>query len=793
MPTIDSMGGNQYATMAMHNEPHWPIKKGPYLVLLETSGPLERKVLEGWIERNKPRGAAAGDVQIAFLPQTRRRRRRRKLDPRIDAFFHTGADPLLIPLRVSWLPEIRDGLRKVGWREVLTLGDPRDPDPVRQFAIYRWRPDRCRIVIGEPERASTVRESWSQPNGAGAGTGLGLAHFAVRRAWVQLERAERKLRGSRYKVPKFPRETLVESAAFTAGVAQLAHESDTSYEAMAGKTRRYAREIAATHSPYVIDLVTGAIRWLVSKSYRTLDYDEEELAALYAISQNHPLVFLPSHKSNFDHLVLQYVLYQNGLPPNHTAGGINMNFFPIGPVLRRSGVFFIRREFRDNEPYKFVLRRYVDYLLERRFPLEWYIEGGRSRSGKLRPPRLGMLAYVVDSFVRGSSDDIVMIPVSIAYDQIQDVGAYTTEQAGGAKERESLKWLVNTVRGLRRRAGGIHIRFGAPISVKGFLALQDDLPDDADDTRNPAIPKLAFEVAVRLNEVTPITPTSLVSAALLSVDDRSLSVEDMSQVLEPYLDFIARRDLPTSEKLNLDQHDQIAATLEELVASGVVERFVGATATVYRVRSNQHLAAAYYRNTIIHFFVNRAITEMALMHLADQGKVENLERAVVAEAVRLRDLLKFEFFFSGRDEFEKEIRYEMSDHDGHLRQHLEDGDAAAILESFRPYISQAVLRPFFEAYRVVGDIIEQHAYESGVDKDTIRPETFDLGRQYVLQGLVAKAESVSKVLFESALSLAANRGLFTDGPEIVEDRIAFAAELRDAVAHLEALSNRPAS
>jgi glycerol-3-phosphate O-acyltransferase len=211
------------------------------------------------------------------------------------------------------------------------------------------------------------------------------------------------------------------------------------------------------------------------------------------------------------------------------------------------------------------------------------------------------------------------------------------------------------------------------------------------------------------------------------------------------------------------------------------------------VRDNQHLAAAYYRNTIIHFFVNRAITEMALAHIADQGQVDDLQRAVVTEAIRLRDLLKFEFFFSGRDEFEKEIRAELADHDPELQLHLEQGDAAAILQSFRPHSPQAILRPFFEAYRVVGDIIEQHAYESGIDKDTIRAEMFDLGRQYVLQGLVAKAESVSKVLFESALSLAANRGLFTDGPDIVENRIAFAAELRDAVTHLEDLSNRPAS
>jgi hypothetical protein len=196
------------------------------------------------------------------------------------------------------------------------------------------------------------------------------------------------------------------------------------------------REIAATHSPLVIDLVAWLIRLLYTQGYgRQLYYDRDQLAEVKALAQQNPVVFLPSHKSNLDHLVLQYALHENGHAPNHTAGGINMNFFPVGPLVRRSGTFFIRRSFRDDEIYKFVLHHYIDYLIEKRFSLEWYIEGGRSRSGKLLPPKFGMLAYVVDAYRRGKSEDVFLIPVSIAYDQIQDVGGYAAEQRGGAKAR----------------------------------------------------------------------------------------------------------------------------------------------------------------------------------------------------------------------------------------------------------------------------------------------------------------------------------------------------------------------
>ncbi len=779
------MGGNRYAERELDYEPRWPIKKGPYLVLLETSGPLERHLLMGWIERNKPKTAQGGDIQFALLPRTRRKSRRRRLDPRIEAFLQSGTDPLLIPLRVSWLPAKRGGRRTAGWRDLLSFGDPRDPDPVRQYAIYHTRPDRCRIVAGEAKRASVVREAWNDPTGRGRSSGVSLALFTAGQAWIELERAERKLRGSRYKVPKFPRESLIESPTFTAGVAQLAQEAETSYESMAARTRRYVKEIAATHSPFVIDLVMGAIRWLVKRGYSDVSYDQEELAAIYELSQNHPLIFLPSHKSNLDHLVLNLVLYQNGLPPNHTAGGINMNFFPVGPFLRRSGVFFIRREFRDNEPYKFVMRRYVDYLLEKRFPMEWFVEGGRSRSGKLRPPRFGMLAYVVDSYLRGSAEDVILIPVSIAYDQIQDVGSYAKEQSGGAKESESFKWFISSVRGVAG-SGAIHLRFGAPISLKAFMALQDDVPDDPDDTRNPAVPKLAFEVAVRLNEVTPITPTSMVATALLAADD-CLTVADTPRVLAPYLDFVARRNLPTSEKLRLQQRDQIVGTLEELSAAGVVERLDDSGEVTYRIKPQQHLAAAYYRNTIIHFFVNRAITEMALIHIAEHGYEGRLRRAIINEALRIRDMLKFEFFFSASDEFEQEIRNELSDHDADLEDHLASGDVDAILSTFQPFMSDAILRSFFDAYTVVGDVIEQNAYRSGLDAEALRPSALELGQRYLSEGTLTKPASVSKVLFESALNLADNRGLFADTPTTVPERKAFAAELRDAVRHLDAL------
>ena len=771
----------------LRTEPDWPDEPGPHLFLFEASGRLELRLLEDWIDRHSPTDVDAETVQRATLPQTRRRRRRRRQDPRLEAFLDADEDPVLIPLRVVWFPARGDGTSGVGLRDVLTPGDPRDPNTLRQYAISRMQPGRCGIIAGESSRVSWLRKEWIEPSGRGQTEGHSMAEFVAMRAWLALERAERLLRGNRYKVPKFPRESLVDSKAFARGVAALARDAGTSYERMAARTRRYVKEIAATHSPYVIDIAAGGFRWLIGKAYVGIHADEERLATIYAESQQHPLVFLPSHKSNFDHLTLLYVLYRNGLPPNHTAGGINMNFFPVGAFLRRSGVFFIRREFRDNAPYKFVLQRYVDYLLEKRFPLEWYIEGGRSRSGKLRPPRLGMLAYVVESYRRGSTDDVVFIPVAIAYDQIQDVGAYAAELSGAGKERESLGWMVRTIRGLRLRYGGVHLRFGNPISLRAFLADQSASSEDVDADRDPAIPKLAFEVSSRINDATPVTPISLVTLALLSAGDRALTLPEVMRALEPFIDYVEHRSLPVTEILHRDDAARVTLALDNLARNGVVSRFDGATATVFRVGPEQHLAAAYYRNTVIHFFTDSAIAELALLHADEATDQVPAVQRIRHEALRLRDLLKFEFFFAATDPYWDRIQSELALHDPGWVNRVREGHTRTLLMSLRPFRSPAILRPFVEAYSVVGDLLERDADLGELSTDELAGAAMALGKQYHLQGRIRSPESVSSELFASALQLAANRGLLDESPDAAPRRRAFAADLRDVVYRLETL------
>jgi glycerol-3-phosphate O-acyltransferase len=797
--------------------------------LIDAASSLEQRLLDEWVARQRPADAPASAIEQIPIPPSRSGRRQRVLDPRLEARLATGDDPLLAPLRVSWQPAQRDGVRAVRLSDLLTFGDPRDPGRLRQVWTLQRHPDRCCIVAGEPAPASELRERWRRAGGTDKAQTTGLPEFVARQAALALERAERRLRGARYKVPRLVHEDILARPAFRGGIGQLARELGRDEAAVARDASRYLREIAASHSPYVIDLVAHVIHYMYTRGYgEALHYDPAQLERIATLAQRHPVVFLPSHKSNLDHLVLQYALHENGHPPNHTAGGINMNFFPMGPLMRRSGVFFIRRTFKDNAVYKFVLRQYIDYLIEKRFPLEWYIEGGRSRSGKLLPPRFGLLAYVVDAYRRAKSDDVILIPVSIAYDQIQDVSEYVAEQRGAAKQRESFGWFLGVLRRLRRRYGNIHIRFGEPLSLAHTLGPPDPAAAPNADEPNLALQKLAFEVAVRINHETPITPTSLVTMALLGTLDRALTADETVAALRNLVAYVRRRNLPTTGELDLDTTAGVQHALDALVASGIVSCFAEGPEAVYCIGPDQHLTAAYYRNTIIHFFLNGAIAELALLGAAElcsaltvgathpspsessnatpggegdtcaAAPADHMQGAAAFwdEAMRLRDLLKFEFFFADKETFRNELCAELTLHDAEWETRLRGGAAEihTLLRRIRPFTSHRVLRPFLEAYRVVADALAQKAPDGKFDEKAFLAQCLARGKQYRLQRRIRSTESVAKALFETALRVARNRNLVdTNAPDVAARRRAFADELRDAIRRVDAIGTLAAS
>jgi glycerol-3-phosphate O-acyltransferase len=524
------------------------------------------------------------------------------------------------------------------------------------------------------------------------------------------------------------------------------------------------REMVATHGGPAGDVFLHIARLFDRAAYRgRIRVDPEQVRALHDLNRRYPIAFLPSHRSYIDPVVLASVLQRAGLPPTYKLGGINVAFWPMGPLGRRAGLIFIRRSFRDDPVYKLALREYVGWLAEHRQNLEWYIEGGRTRTGKLRDPRLGLLAYLVDAVHFDRCDDFMLQPVSIVYDELLDVEEHAQSARGAAKTPESFTRLVSYARAQRSRYahGDIHVTFAEPVSIRDHITRE--LTDAVEHGAPDALPlqKLAFEVAVRINTVTPITPPALITMALLWAD-RALTVDQLLALLVSYAEYVDQRGLPVTCR-PIAARDTVLAGLSSLERHGVVTRNDHGREAVYLVQPEQRIAAAYHRNGILHFFVIPAIVDLATAD--DAGTLHD-------EALRLRDLFKFEFFFEEKGEFLAEI----------------DAEAAT---PDRP-VTAPFLRPFLEAYWSAAEALTAHG-DDPVDAETLTGEACGLAEQFLLQQRIYCADAVSNSYADGAVRLAEHRGLLDSGADLAERRAELADELHTLVRRVRAAQTRAAA
>jgi len=523
-------------------------------------------------------------------------------------------------------------------------------------------------------------------------------------------------------------------------------------------------------------------RWL-TRSYE-VDVDSSGLKELAELGRRHSLVFLPNHRSYLDPLVLRAATAGHGLPSNYTLGGINLAMWPLSELGKRSGLIFIRRSTRDDPVYPAMLRLYLGFLLRQHASLEWYFEGGRTRTGKLRPPRMGVLRYLVDAFRANGEDSDDVVPVSIVYDQQHEVWALSREEIGGSKAPESLTWLYRFARAQGRRRGGVHVRFGPPLSLREALAGAGSRAETDDLTE--VVPRVAFEVAHRINAATPITPAALVTFGLLDNDGRAMTLNETLGVLEPLVAYVRRRQLPLTADVDLGRPEGLRKALATLVREGVVVEYAGGLEPVYAIAPDRQHEAAFYRNTVTHYFIDRAILEVALVQAADEDPASDVDvvAATWTRALALRDLLKYEFFFATKAEFDTQLRYETDlVRPGWAEESVTLREINEVLADSHLLLAHRVIGPFLEAYSVVADRLVTREPAAPLDSDGLIAESLGVAHQRWLQQDLHSPESISKDLMGGALKLAGNRALLgPGGNKLLQSRQHFADELAATVA-----------
>lgn len=373
------------------------------------------------------------------------------------------------------------------------------------------------------------------------------------------------------------------------------------------QARQYLNEITSDYSSSVVRFFDRFLTWLWTQLYDGVEVHHFE--RVRAVASDYEIIYVPCHRSHMDYLLLSYVIYKRGLRIPYVAAGDNLNIPVLGQILRNGGAYFMRRSFKDNPLYGAVFREYMHSMISRNTPLEYFVEGGRSRTGRLLPPKKGMLAMTVQSHLRQASKPIAFIPTYIGYERIMEGGTYLGEMSGKPKESESLIGLLKTTRKIERIFGNVHVSFGKPLFLSDFMqkfeVKPNSLPPDRTDSTMPTnamqmIDNLGIKIMQSINRNAVLNPVSLLSLVLLSTPKTALDEESCIRQLALYQRLAAQ--LPYDEDITVSNMSP-----QHIINYGIklklLERTPQVLGDIIRVAQGQAPLLSYFRNNILHVYI----------------------------------------------------------------------------------------------------------------------------------------------------------------------------------------------
>ena len=438
------------------------------------------------------------------------------------------------------------------------------------------------------------------------GTDQSIAQKLARVARIHFARQRLAAVGPRLPARQDRFNKLLQSKAIEKAVEDEARSKKISHEKAQQNAIEMMEEVAADFSYEAIRVTDRVMGWLWSRLYQGINVHGGERVRQLA-QDGHEIVYVPCHRSHMDYLLLSYVLYHQGLVPPHIAAGINLNFWPAGPIFRRLGAFFIRRTFKGNKLYSTVFREYLGELFSRGYSVEYFVEGGRSRTGRLLDPKTGTLSMTLQALLRGGSRPITFVPIYIGYEHVMEVGTYAKELRGAAKEKEGFMQMVRGLRKLRNLGQG-YVNFGEPLSLVNYLNKQvpewRDAIDPIDPQRpawmTPVVNDIAARLMVRINEAGAANAMNLCVTALLASRQRSLTREQLTEQLECYTQLL--RNVPYSPESTVPDLSA-EALLDHAMGMNKFETEQDSIGEIIILPREQAVLMTYYRNNIHHMLV----------------------------------------------------------------------------------------------------------------------------------------------------------------------------------------------
>ena len=397
------------------------------------------------------------------------------------------------------------------------------------------------------------------------------------------------------------------------------------------KAEKYALEIAADISHSTIRVLVRVLRWLWNRIYDGVELNHMD--RLHEVAEDKEIVYVPCHRSHIDYLLLGFVTYESGLHLPHVAAGINLNMPIVGGILRRGGAFFLRRSFKGNRLYAAVFDAYIHEVLVKGYSMEYFIEGGRSRTGRLLTPKGGMLAMTVNSFIKNPQRPIVFVPVYFGYEKLIEGDAFISELAGAEKQKESVFGLISSIKSLRDHFGKVYVNIAEPIELAQMLDRMHPAWREHEYTNGERPPwlsdvvdELGTEIMQGINTAAAVTPISLLAYVLLATPKQTIGLGELRRQLDLSLKVLKR--FRYSELVTMPD-----ASADEIIAHGekleVISRSTHPMGEVIHMTEHNAVLMTYFRNNILHLLAVPASVACCFI----QGR--QLEHAELQRLIRL--------------------------------------------------------------------------------------------------------------------------------------------------------------
>jgi glycerol-3-phosphate O-acyltransferase len=635
----------------------------------------------------------------------------------------------------------------------LLFGSEQRPGRLRRLVTLFRSPGKVFVELSEPLNLKRFIE---HPDNLGRS--MEYQSLRLRRQLLrQFNRHRQTITGPVLKTSEELKESILASDRLRAFMEQYAQNRKEPIHKVRKEADGYLDEIAAAYKPLMIRFLDVIVGWITSTMFDGAVVDEKGLARLKAMSQRGPLVLIPCHKSHIDYLILSYVLYHHNMPCPQIAAGKNLSFWPLGPIFRAGGAFFIRRTFRGAVLYSRVFGEYIHKLLEEGYNIEQFIEGGRSRTGKLLMPKLGLLSILVNAYKNGACEDMIIAPVYIGYDRVIEEQAYLHEMEGGKKEPENLKQVVRARRFLKKRYGKIYINFSAPISMNELLdTFPAPLADMPSKDQNALIRNLGWRVINAIDRVTVVTPHSLVAGAILNAPGQRFTLADIVASVDTYLHVLVSQKARLADTLAFDQVHAVRHAFETFIQRKFIERVsedkeAPSEEAVYTAVENKRTLLDYYKNNSIGYFVPAILVAMAIL---ERDAFQFTAADLHTQYALIQDLFKYEFAFNidrGNEYFVRKVIKTFID-DAILMPHQSLPDTYNLTSAgYRKVrLIADFLKPYLEAYWVVLGYFKRYSRNAMDSKERLK-KIQAMGSRMYKRREIERPEALLKINFTNGI------------------------------------------